>query len=104
MESENQPMQEGKSGFTLKKLGDVGADIESRLLTAPSLQGRAGHLKLFGRLTLRDPLGLQLDILVKPVGLLEPIPAQVTVDIVKVSKTKYRCHGGLPFKSLRNRK
>jgi hypothetical protein len=104
MEPENETMQEGESGLTLKKLGDVRTDVEGTLLPAPGLQGGARHLKLLGRLTLGDPLGLQLDILLKPIGLLDPVPAQVTVDIVKVSKTKYRCHGGLPFKPLRTRK
>jgi hypothetical protein len=102
MESENQAMQEGQSGLTLKKLGNVRADVKGTLLPAPSLQGGAGDLKLLGRLTLGDPLSLQLDIVLKPVSPLEPVPAQVTVDIVKVRKIKYRCHRGLPLKPWQN--
>jgi len=88
VERESQPMQEGEAGFTVKKLGDVGTDVEGTLLPTPSLQGGAGHLELRGGLTLGDPLGLELDRLLKPISPLEPVPTRVTVAIVKISTTK----------------
>ena len=58
-------MQEGESGLTLKKLGDVRADVEGSVLSAPSLQGGTGDLKLLGRLTLGDALSAQFTVVLK---------------------------------------
>ena len=50
-------------------------DIEAVVPEAPGLQGCAGHLELFGRLTLGEPLSAQRSILFKEVGTFVSIPA-----------------------------
>jgi hypothetical protein len=95
VEGQNEPMQEGESGTPLKKLGHMGTTIEGVMPCTPGLQGGSGNLKLFGGLTLRDALSLQLEILRKPVGPIEAVPARVTVDMVMVGKIDYSAHGYL---------
>ena len=65
----------------------MGVDIEGTLLPALGFQGGAGHLELLGGLTVGDPLDLKLNIVLKPIGPLEPIPAHARVGIVKNSKS-----------------
>lgn len=66
----------------------------------PGLQGGAGHLKLFGGLTLGDALSFQLDIVLKQVRLLNTVPALMTVDIVMVCNIDYSAHRYLSLKPL----
>jgi hypothetical protein len=86
VEGHNQTMQEGEPGTTLKKLGHLGTDVEGVMPPAPGLQGGAGHLKLLGRLTLGDALSLQPERVLKEIGLFEPVPELVTVEIVAGGK------------------
>ena len=57
-------------------------DIEAVVPYAPGLQGCAGHLELFGRLTLGEPLSSQRSILFKEVRTFEAIPALAAFLIV----------------------
>ena len=56
-------------------------DIEGVVPYAPGLQGGSGHLKLLSRLTLRDPLSLQLKIVLKQVSSLETVPARLALRV-----------------------
>ena len=93
-------MQEGEPGTTLKKLGHLGTDVEGVMPPAPGLQGGAGHLKLLGRLTLGDALSLQPGRVLKEIGLFEPVPELVTVEIVAGGGTDYSAHSYFPLKPL----
>src|SRR5512134_771544 len=95
MERQDQTMQESKTGNTLKKLDDVGTRIESILPCAPGLQGRTGHIKRFGGLTLGQPLGLQGAILLEECGASDAIPTLVTTHIVTVFVIDYSAHSYL---------
>lgn len=92
MERSNEPMQEGQSRTALKKLGHVGADIERIMPCMPSLQGRAGHVKLLGSLALGDTLSLEVEIVLEQVGPLEAVPELVTIDMVMVRKSDPSAH------------
>jgi hypothetical protein len=58
MDREDQAMQEGKTGDTVKKRHNSRTLVEALLVRPPRLQRTAGHVKHLGRLTLGHPLGL----------------------------------------------
>ena len=68
---------EGKAAeawATLKKVGDVRADIEAVMPQAPALQSASRYVEFFGGLTFGDALDSQLSVLLKEVCAFEAIP------------------------------
>src|SRR5882724_12276245 len=88
-------MQEGETGSTLEKRHDRGTGIEAVLVRAPRLQRTAGHVQPLGRLTLGDPLDVQLTIPRKQGRAFEARPALVTILIATLLVLDYRCHRDL---------
>jgi hypothetical protein len=95
-------MQEGESKATLKKLGHFGTDIEGVMPGVPRLQGRSGHLKPLGGLTLRDALRVQGERVLEQLGPLEAVPELMAIEIVVVRKIDYSAHRGLSRKPSPN--
>jgi hypothetical protein len=86
MEANHDAVSKRQPGAALKKLGDMGADIEAIVPHTPGLQGCSGHLEFFGSLTLGDALRAQLPVLLKEVRTFESIPAWLAtmVDVWQV--------------------
>ena len=84
MERQDQAMQEGETGDAVKKRHDRGTRIEALLVRPPRLQRAAGHVKHLGRLTLGEPLGLQIAILLKQLSAFDAIPALVAILIASL--------------------
>jgi hypothetical protein len=95
VQGQNQTVEEGESGAALKKLGRMGTNVEGVMPLSPSLKGASGNPKLLGGLSLRDALGLQLEILRKSLGPIVAVPTQMTVDMVRLGNIDYRAHGYL---------
>ena len=68
-------MQEGETGSAVKKRHDCGMLIKPLLVCPPGLQGTAGHVKHFGRLTLGHPVGFEHAIVFKLLRPFEAFPA-----------------------------
>ena len=75
MKSSDESVSERQSGAALKKVSDVGTDIEAVVPEPPGLQGGSRHAQFFGDLTLGEPLGSQLPVRLKEVCAFETIPA-----------------------------
>src|SRR5262245_41481538 len=75
-------MEEGETGDALKALAHLGAGIQPRLPSAPRWPRSAGDPDRLGCLTLREPLGLQIAVLVKQFGASDPIPSLCAISIV----------------------
>jgi hypothetical protein len=75
VDRQNESMQEGETGDTLKKGHDRGTRIKALLIRPPCLQRATGSLKHPGCLTLGDALGLQVAIPLKQRSAFEAIPA-----------------------------
>jgi hypothetical protein len=88
-------MQEGKAGDAVKKRHDRGACLKVLLVHPPGLQGSAGHVKHFGRLTLGHPLGGERTIACQPLGAFEALPALGTIFIVTLLVLDYCSHSYL---------
>ena len=88
-------MQEGETGHTLKKLGDIGTHIEPILPSPPGLKCGTGNVEHFGCLTLGQPLSLQSTILLEECGASEAIPALVTIKIAALLIIDYCTHSSL---------
>jgi hypothetical protein len=99
-EGQYEPMEKCQSRTTLKKLGYLRADIEGLMPGLPSLKRRSGHVKLLGRLTLRDTLCLEVEIMLEQVGPLKPVPELVAVNRVMVCKIDYSAHGYLSLEAI----
>jgi hypothetical protein len=93
-------MCEGKSGTALKELGHLGTDIEGVVPPTPGLQGGSGNLKLFGGLTLGDPLNLQCEIVLKQVSSLETHPARLALRVAVLLVLDDGSHRDLLWPSL----
>jgi hypothetical protein len=100
MEAEYQTMKEGEPRRTLKKGDDGGMLVKALLMGLPGLKGGSGNRQLFRGLTLRKPLGLQVEVLLEEVSPLKPVPEWMAVDIVAVWKIDYSAHGYLLLKPL----
>jgi len=100
MEGQNEPMQEGEARAILEKLSHMRAAIKGIVPPAPGLKRGSRHLKLFGGLTLRDALSLQLEIMPIPLRPLETVPARRAADIVRVGAIDDHAHGDLSLKPL----
>jgi hypothetical protein len=59
------------------------------------LQRGTGDIKPLGGLTLRDPLGAQVAILVKQLGASVPIPSLLAISLVTVCVMDYSAHSYL---------
>src|SRR5258708_26790087 len=59
----------------------MGTYIEGVMPYTPGLQGGSRNLKLLSRLTLRDPLSLQLEIVLTQVSSLETVPAWLALRV-----------------------
>jgi hypothetical protein len=81
MEGHHQAVYKGKSGATLQELGPMRTAIKGVVPYAPGLQGGSGNLKRLSRLTLRDPLSLQLKRVLKQVSSLETVPARLALRV-----------------------
>jgi hypothetical protein len=92
---EDQAMQESQTREALKKGYDSGTLVETVLVRLPRLKGAAGHLELFGCLTLGDALGLQLEILIKAFSAFNAIPSWVGCLIALVPGLDYGFHSAL---------
>jgi len=68
-------MLEGKSRGAVEKGHDGGMFVKTFLIRPPGLKRAARNLKGLGRLTQREPLGLQSAILIEEVSALGAIPA-----------------------------
>src|SRR2546423_9385266 len=62
VERQNEAMQEGETGNTVKKRHDSRTLVEAIRVRAPRLQRAAGHVKHLGRLTLGKALGFEIAI------------------------------------------
>src|SRR5262245_20220986 len=93
-------MQEGETGHAVKKRDDHRAGIEALVVCLPCLQGTAGHLQHLGRLTLREPLGLQVAILRKQLRPLNTMPALGALLIATLRLLDDRSHSSLLLKPL----
>ena len=100
VERQDQAMQEGETGHAVKKRHDRGTRIEALLVRPPRLQRAAGHVKHLGRLTLGDPLGLQIAIPRKQVSAFEALPALVAILVASLRVLDYVAHSYLLFRSL----
>ena len=100
VDREDQAMQEGETGDTVKKGHDRGTLVEALLVRPPRLQRAAGHVKHLGRLTLGEPLGLQIAILLKQVSAFDAIPALVAILIASLLVLDYCSHSDLLFTSF----
>jgi hypothetical protein len=76
---QDQSMEEGETGDTLKKRHDSWTLIEVLLVRPPRLQRAPGNLKHLGGLTLGDALGFEIAILLNQLSALEAIPALVAI-------------------------
>src|SRR5262245_45883267 len=88
-------MEEGKPGHALKKRDDLGAGIEPLLPRAPRLQRGAGHVETVGGLTLGEPSGLQVVILLKEFRASASLPALVTITIAPWLRLNDSAHSSL---------
>ena len=71
-------MEEGEPGHALKKRDDLGTRIEPILPRAPRLQRGAGNIETVSGLTLGEPSGLQVVILLKECSASASRPSLVT--------------------------
>jgi len=92
---ENQAMQEGKTGSTVKKRHDSRTLVEALLVCPPRLQRAPRNLKHLGRLTLGEALGLQSAIPLKKVSAFEAIPALVLIIVASLRLLDDRAHSSL---------
>jgi hypothetical protein len=99
MEGQHQAMQEGEPRNALKERNHLGTCIESILPGAPCLERGTGDIKCLGGLTLGDPLGLQMTILVKQFGASHPLPSLLAVCIATLFVMDYSSHGYLLYQS-----
>src|SRR2546430_708540 len=90
-------MQEGETGDAMKKRDDRRTLIEALLVRPPRLQRAAGHVQHLGRLTLGDPLGVQVTIPCPQVRTFEARPALVTLIMATFLVLDSRCHSSLLF-------
>ena len=72
-------MQEGEAWDALEKRDDSGACIEAFVVRPPGLQGAAGDLKDFRRVTLGETLSLQGARPLKQTRAFDAIPALVAI-------------------------
>src|SRR5262245_20362785 len=92
MQRDDQAMQEGEPGDTVKKGHHLGTAIEAVLVRPPRLQCAARDVQHLGRLALGDSLGVQRAISFKQVSALAARPALVAIMIATVLCLDYRCH------------
>jgi len=88
-------MEEGKPGHALKKRDDLGTRIEPILPRAPRLQRGAGHIETGGGLTLGEPSGLQVVILLKECSASASRPSLVTITIAPWLRINDSAHSSL---------
>jgi hypothetical protein len=81
MESENEAMEEGETRHTLKKRHHLGTCIEPILPCVPGLQRGPGNVQPFGGLSLGQPLGVQVVILLEKFGAPDALPALMTINL-----------------------
>src|SRR5215510_13844432 len=92
-------MEEGKPRNALKKPDDMRTRIEPTLPHAPRLQRGSGDMQHLGSLTLGDPLGLQVVILVQQFGASDPIPSLLALYIATLFVMDYSSHSYLLYRS-----
>ena len=97
---DNEAMQEGQPGRTLKKGPDSGILVEAVLIGLPRLQSGSGNLKLLSRLTLGHALGSQLMVLREEICTFEPIPACLVIIVALWLGLHYGFHSDLLCSSL----
>jgi hypothetical protein len=68
-------MQEGQPWGTVEKGHDSGMFVKTFLMRPPGLERATGHIKRLGGLTQREPLGLQIAVLIEECSALGAIPA-----------------------------
>jgi hypothetical protein len=88
-------MEEGKPRHALKKRDDLGTGIEPILPRAPRLQRGAGNIEPVGGLTLGEPSGLQVAILLKEFSASASLPSLVTSPIVTWLRINDSAHRSL---------
>src|SRR5262245_37991799 len=93
-------MQEGETRHAVKKRDDHRTGIEALVVRLPCLQGTAGHLKHLGRLTLREPLSLQVAILCKQLRAFDTMPALGARIIAALRLLDDQFHSSLLLKPL----
>src|SRR5262244_112453 len=72
-------MEKGKPRHALKKRDDLGTGIKPILPHAPRLQRGAGNVEPIGGLTLGEPSGWQVAILLKECSASASLPSLVTI-------------------------
>jgi hypothetical protein len=88
-------MEEGKPRHALKKRDDLGTGIEPILPRAPCLQRGAGNVEPIGGLTLREPSGLQVAILLKEFSASASLPSLVTITMTSWLRINDNAHSSL---------
>ena len=88
-------MEEGKPGHALKKRDDLGTRIEPILPRAPRWQRGAGNIETVGGLTLGEPSGLQVVILLKEYSTSVSRPSLVTIAIAPWLRSNDSAHRSL---------
>ena len=88
-------MEEGKPGHALKKRDDLGTRIEPILPRAPRLQRGAGNVEPIGGLSLGEPSGLQVVILLKEFSASASLPSLVTITIAPWLRINDSAHSSL---------
>jgi len=91
--------EEGETSNALKKPDDMRTGMEPTLPHAPLLQRGSGDMQHLGSLTLGDPLGLQVVILVKQFSASAPIPALLALYIATLLVMDYSAHNYLLYRS-----
>jgi len=95
MESENKAMKEGETGYTLKKRYHLGTGIEPILPCEPGLQCGSGNVQPFGGLSLGQPLGVQLVILLEEFGAPDALPTLVPINLAPLFISNDSAHSNL---------
>jgi hypothetical protein len=93
-------MQEGETGNAVKKRHDCGMLIKVLLVCPPGLQGTAGHIKHFGRLTLGHPLGFELAIAFTLLRPFEALPALMAIRMATLRVLDDCSHSYLLFRAF----
>jgi hypothetical protein len=88
-------MEEGETRDALKELDHLGAGIEPILPCAPRCKRGAGDLEPVGGLTLGEPLGLQVAILLKEFSASASLPSLVTITMATWLRINDSAHSSL---------
>jgi hypothetical protein len=84
VERQNQAMQEGETGNTVKKRHDSRTLVEAVRVRPPRLQRATGNVKHLGRLTLGKALSVAITLPLSPLSAFDALPALVAIIVASL--------------------